>query len=79
MDFREDQTWVGAGGKVGGIAIFGAESFEGVAVRVDSVDNSWHEVNVTSVRLGLGLGDRSGSPCSSGSTCHCWSRRTVSP
>jgi hypothetical protein len=53
---RLEQTWVGAGIKVGGIAIAGAETFEGVATRLDDGANPWQEVNVTSIRLGLGLG-----------------------
>lgn len=56
MELRDDQTWIGAGVKVGGIAVFGAESFEGVATRVDAWDTAWHEINITSIRLGLGLG-----------------------
>jgi hypothetical protein len=56
MQPREDQTWIGAGVKVGGIAVFGAETFEGVATRLDSWNSAWQEVNITSIRLGLGLG-----------------------
>lgn len=56
MSFRADQTWFGAGAKVGGIALIGAETFEGVATRLDSASNPWREVNVTNVRLGVGLG-----------------------
>ncbi|MFQ6329137.1 hypothetical protein ACLMAL_23785 [Nocardia sp. CWNU-33] len=36
--------------------MFGAETFEGVATRVDSASNPWRDVNVTSIRLGVGLG-----------------------
>lgn len=56
MGFQPDQTWVGLGLKYDGMAVLGAESFEGVATRVDSATNPWREVNVTSIRVGLGLG-----------------------
>lgn len=56
MDLQFERTWAGAGIKVGGMAVAGMETFEGVAIRMDSLDNPWQEVNVTSIRLGLGLG-----------------------
>ena len=34
----------------------GAETFEGVATRIDEWATAWHEINITSIRLGLGLG-----------------------
>lgn len=52
---RQDQTWFGVGAKVGGIAVLGMEAFQGVATRIDSF-STWQEVNVTGLRLGLGLG-----------------------
>jgi hypothetical protein len=61
MELRDDRTWVGAGIKVGGIAIAGAETFEGVATRLDSWRTTWLEVNVTGIRLGLGLGGSIGA------------------
>lgn len=55
MSLRYDQTWFAPGVKIGGMAVLGAESFQGCATRVDGFD-TWQEVNVTSLRLGLGLG-----------------------
>jgi hypothetical protein len=61
MAIRWDQTWVGLGVKAGGIAVAGAETFEGIAFRADSTPaESGVEVNVTSIRLGLGLGGSAG-------------------
>ena len=56
----DHQTRLGTGVKVGGIALIGAEAFEGVATRIDSWSSAWHEINVTSIRLGLGLGGSAG-------------------
>lgn len=56
MELLAERTWVGAGAKVGGMAVIGAETFEGVATRLDIWESSWHEVNVTGIRLGIGLG-----------------------
>ncbi len=61
MDLREEKTWVGAGAKIGGIAIVGADTFEGVATRIDSWESAWHEVNVTGIRVGIGLGGSIGA------------------
>lgn len=61
MEFRADRTWVGAGIKVQGIAIVGASSFEGIAIRMDSIENEWHEFNITSINLGIGLGGSVGA------------------
>jgi len=57
MGYRLDRTWAGAGVKVGGIAFIGADTFEGVAFRLDTwPTQSAHEVNATNIRLGIGLG-----------------------
>src|SRR4051812_44669791 len=61
MAFEEDRTWVGAGAKVGGIAVIGMETVEGVVARLDDMQSSWTEINITSLRLGLGLGGSAGA------------------
>ena len=49
-------TWVGYGTKIGGIVgIFGAEGMEGEIANLANPSHS-HELNVTSIRAGLGLG-----------------------
>lgn len=56
-EFREDQTWVGFAIKGGGILfVVGMEGAEGVAGRLDQFKGSLNEFNITSVRMGLGLG-----------------------
>ena len=62
MLLKDDQTWIGAGLKIGGIlGVAGAETFEGVATRIDSWNNPWNEINISSMRLGLGLGGSIGT------------------
>jgi hypothetical protein len=54
---RLEQTWAGVGVKYGGMILIGAESFEGAAFRLDNWPrHSLHEINITSIKGGLGLG-----------------------
>lgn len=58
MGLELSRTWFGAGLKGGGfLFVIGADTFDGTAFRLDSVPQaSLHELNITSVRGGLGLG-----------------------
>jgi hypothetical protein len=62
MSCNFSTTWAGVGVKVGGILfIVGADTFEGCAFRLDSSPKaSLHEVNVSSLRGGVGLGGGAG-------------------
>lgn len=63
-------TWVGLGVKVGGSLVFGFESTEGIMFRLDLPHTSHQEVNITNVRLGLGLGGSIGAVLIYAVNCH---------
>ncbi|MFL9922623.1 hypothetical protein PQR75_46935 [Paraburkholderia fungorum] len=57
-----NRTWAGVGIKGGGfLFVLGADTFEGTAFRLDHMpQHSLTEINITSIRGGLGLGGGAG-------------------